>query len=45
MSIWTVPAHLPDLRRVDNNLVGIDTETNDPGLRAGRGSSWPWGDG
>jgi hypothetical protein len=39
---WTAPSHLPDLRRVDNNLVAIDTEENDEGLRADRGSSWPW---
>ena len=39
---WTAPSHLPDLRRVDNNLVAIDTETNDEGLRADRGSGWPW---
>ena len=42
---WQPPTELPDLRRVDNNLVAIDTETNDEGLRADRGSSWPWGDG
>jgi Mesyanzhinovviridae DNA polymerase len=42
MTIWTVPTHLPDLRRVDDNRVAIDTEENDEGLRAGRGSSWPW---
>jgi hypothetical protein len=34
---------LPDLRRV--GLVSLDTETNDVGLRAERGSSWPWKDG
>ena len=42
MTIWTVPTHLPDLRRVDDNIVAIDTETNDEGLRAGRGSGWAW---
>ena len=42
MTIWTVPTHLPDLRRVDDNIVAIDTEENDEGLRAGRGSGWPW---
>ena len=42
MTIWTVPTHLPDLRRVDDNIVAIDTETNDEGLRADRGSGWPW---
>ena len=26
MTIWTVPTHLPDLRRVDDNIVAIDTE-------------------
>ena len=31
---------LPDLRRVGR--VAIDIETDDEGLRAGRGSSWPW---
>jgi DNA polymerase I-like protein with 3'-5' exonuclease and polymerase domains len=38
--IWRAPAALPDLRRA--SLVAIDTETNDEGLRADRGSSWPW---
>jgi hypothetical protein len=38
----TTPHELPDLTRVDNNIVAIDTEENDEGLRAGRGSSWPW---
>ena len=37
---WQVPTELPDLRRVD--IVALDTETNDEGLRADRGSSWPW---
>ena len=40
MSIWTAPTELPDLRSLD--VVAIDTETNDEGLRADRGSSWPW---
>jgi len=40
---WQIPRELPDLRRVDT--IAIDTETNDAGLRADRGSSWPWGDG
>ena len=37
---WQPPRELPDLRRV--GIVAIDTEENDEGLRAGRGSSWPW---
>ena len=37
---WQVPTELPDLRRVD--IVALDTETNDEGLRADRGSAWPW---
>jgi DNA polymerase-1 len=37
---WRAPQELPDLRRV--GLIAIDTETNDEGLRADRGSSWPW---
>ena len=40
---WQIPRELPDLRRV--GIVALDTETNDEGLRADRGSSWPWGDG
>ena len=36
---WLTPRELPDLRRV--GIVALDTETNDEGLRAGRGSSWP----
>ena len=43
MSIWTAPTELPDLRRV--GIIAIDTETNDEGLHADRGSSWPWRDG
>ena len=31
---------LPDLRRV--GTFALDTETNDAGLRADRGSSWAW---
>src|SRR5262245_41432295 len=37
---WRPPSELPDLRRVNN--VAIDTEANDEGLRADRGSAWPW---
>ena len=40
MSDWQPPAELPDLRRV--GIVALDTETNDEGLRADRGSAWPW---
>ena len=40
---WQTPQELPDLRRV--GIVALDTETRDEGLRANRGSSWPWGDG
>ena len=40
MSNWQPPGGLPDLRHV--GLVAIDTETNDEGLRADRGSAWPW---
>ena len=35
-----MPAELPDLRRV--GIIALDTETNDEGLRADRGSAWPW---
>ena len=31
---------LPDLRRVE--IVALDTETKDNGLRAGLGPAWPW---
>ena len=31
---------LPDLRRVE--LIALDTEENDEGLRAGLGSGWAW---
>ena len=37
---WRPPAELPDLRRT--GIVALDTETNDEGLRADRGSAWPW---
>ena len=37
---WRPPQELPDLRRV--GIVALDTETNDEGLRADRGSAWPW---
>jgi transposase len=40
---WQIPKALPDLRRVD--IVALDTETNDEGLRADRGSAWPWSGG
>ena len=40
MSDWQPPGCLPDLRRV--GIVALDTETNDEGLRADRGSAWPW---
>ena len=34
---WRRPSELPDLRRV--GIIAIDTETNDEGLRADRGSA------
>jgi Mesyanzhinovviridae DNA polymerase len=37
---WRPPTELPDLRRV--GIIALDTETNDEGLRADRGSAWPW---
>src|SRR4029077_4911565 len=37
---WQTPRELPDLRRVGS--IALDTETNDEGLRADRGSAWPW---
>ena len=37
---WQIPQELPDLRRV--GTLALDTETNDEGLRADRGSAWPW---
>jgi RecA-family ATPase/DNA polymerase I-like protein with 3'-5' exonuclease and polymerase domains len=33
-------SELPDLRHID--VAALDTETNDEGLRADRGSAWPW---
>src|SRR5215831_1664498 len=39
-SDWRVPSELPDLRRA--GIIAIDCETNDEGLRADRGSAWPW---
>lgn len=42
-SSWTVPKELPDLRRIEEK--GIDTETNDEGLRSGRGPGWVYGAG
>jgi DNA polymerase I-like protein with 3'-5' exonuclease and polymerase domains len=40
---WQPPTDLPDLRRA--GIIALDTETNDEGLRADRGSAWPWRDG
>ena len=40
---WLTPRELPDLRRV--GTVALDTEKNDEGLHADRGSGWPWRDG
>jgi hypothetical protein len=37
---WQPPTTLPDLRRV--GIVALDLETKDDGLRADRGSAWPW---
>ena len=37
---WQIPQELPDLRRA--GTIALDTETNDEGLRADRGSAWPW---
>jgi putative DNA primase/helicase len=37
---WQRPSVLPDLRRA--GIIALDTETNDEGLRAERGSAWPW---
>jgi DNA polymerase I-like protein with 3'-5' exonuclease and polymerase domains len=37
---WRSPSELPDLRRV--GIIALDTETRDDGLRADRGSAWPW---
>src|SRR6516164_7473885 len=43
MSAWLPLSELPDLRRV--GIIALDTETEDRGLLAGRGSGWAWGDG
>ena len=40
VSGWQISKALPDLRRV--GIIALDTETNDEGLRADRGSAWPW---
>jgi len=40
---WRPPTELPDLHRV--GIIALDTETNDEGLRADRGSAWPCGGG
>jgi Mesyanzhinovviridae DNA polymerase len=37
---WRPPTELPDLRRLD--VLSLDVETRDDGLRADRGSAWPW---
>jgi hypothetical protein len=37
---WRAPTELPDLRRT--NIIALDTETNDEGLRADLGPAWPW---
>jgi len=37
---WRPPSELPDLRRVGK--IAIDTEERDDGIRADRGSAWPW---
>jgi hypothetical protein len=37
---WKPPKELPDLRNV--GLLGLDTETNDEGLRVDHGPGWPW---
>ena len=42
MTIWTVPTHLPDLRRVDDNIVAIDTEDERRGLARRPRIGWPW---
>ena len=34
------PSALPDLRRV--GIIALDVETRDDGIRADRGSAWPW---
>jgi len=40
---WQAPTELPDLRRA--GIIALDTETRDDGIRADRGSAWPWRDG
>jgi DNA polymerase I-like protein with 3'-5' exonuclease and polymerase domains len=40
---WEPLSELPDLSRV--NIIALDIETCDNGLREDRGSSWPWRDG
>jgi len=37
---WQAPTELPDLRRA--GIIALDTETRDDGIRADRGSAWPW---
>jgi DNA polymerase I-like protein with 3'-5' exonuclease and polymerase domains len=37
---WHAPTELPDLRRV--GIIALDVETRDDGIRADRGSAWPW---
>jgi DNA polymerase I-like protein with 3'-5' exonuclease and polymerase domains len=37
---WRPPPELPDLRRV--GVIALDVETRDDGIRADRGSAWPW---
>jgi DNA polymerase I-like protein with 3'-5' exonuclease and polymerase domains len=37
---WRPPSELPDLRRI--GTIALDSEVNDEGLRADRGSAWPW---
>ena len=39
-SDWQPLTELPDLRRI--GILAIDTEERDDGLRAERGSAWPW---
>lgn len=45
MAKWQRPRELPDLSDVDDNLVSIDTEENDEGLQADRGSGSAWNGG
>lgn len=42
-SSWTVPAELPDLRRIGE--IALDTENKDDGLAQGRGPGWVYGAG